>query len=695
MVEEKKKNSYRGLLLVALISCCVHLLYLSGSTHDPTFYRPLIDAQTYDNTAKMLAGGIEPSQEPFFQPPLFPYLLASIYHIFGYRIMMAKVILSLFGVLTAVLTCAVGRRLFGGAVGLIAGVLAAFYGPLVFFNIQLLPAGIATMLGTATLFMLLVAVDTRLPAAWLGVGVLIGLSAITVPNFLLILLVATGWLFVDAWRKKEAAKTVARFVFMLFGVCLIVLPVTARNWIVSRQVVFISTNGGINLYLGNNENTETTLAIRPGLDWDYVERMPIREGVQSASEADRFFQRKVFHYAASHPGLFVRDYLHKLAQLINARELPRTFDIYSYRQFSSVLSVLTWSVGPFFFPWGIVFPLAVIGFLSCCRREPRVWLVFAFLLVLGLSVALFFVTARHRLILVPAVIVLAAQGIWWIFREATARMRMIALGGLVLLVALVNWPVKAATDEFNFNAERHVLLGIRAYDNGNFAQAENEYQHALLIDPTYVDAYNQWGLLDLRMRRSADAVTAFRNAIRLNPAFAEGYNNLGLIYLQTDRLQKAEQQFNRAIGLRPELSKPYGNLGVLYLREGKTAKALQFLRRAIELDPLYYEAGNYLAWVLATHPSAEFRDGDEAVRIAERMIEITGRRDAMFLDTLAAAYAEAGRFEEASLAAEKAVQSAIMEGNEVFADKAGRRALEYRQGKPYRDPALAPEKEEK
>jgi len=96
---------------------------------------------------------------------------------------------------------------------------------------------------------------------------------------------------------------------------------------------------------------------------------------------------------------------------------------------------------------------------------------------------------------------------------------------------------------------------------------------------------------------------------------------------------------------------------------------------------------NDLAWLCATHPSAEVRNGAEAVRLAERACQLTRRKAAPFLDTLAAAYAEAGRFAEAVRTAREAQTLALAADDSKTAAGAAERIEWYKTARPWRDPA--------
>jgi Flp pilus assembly protein TadD len=128
-------------------------------------------------------------------------------------------------------------------------------------------------------------------------------------------------------------------------------------------------------------------------------------------------------------------------------------------------------------------------------------------------------------------------------------------------------------------------------------------------------------------------------------------------------------------------------LGMTLGQLGRTREAVVQYREALRLDPKLTKALNNLAWVLATSSDDELRNGAGAVRLAERACELTHYGKPLYVGTLAAAYAECGRFPEAVTMAEKAEQIATAAGLVAAAAK-NRQQLElYRAGKPYHEPA--------
>ncbi len=183
----------------------------------------------------------------------------------------------------------------------------------------------------------------------------------------------------------------------------------------------------------------------------------------------------------------------------------------------------------------------------------------------------------------------------------------------------------------------------------------------------------------------SDMETLWRTTLARNPGCSMAHNNLGAgIYLNDRRrIGEAMEHCRRAIQIDPNVADPYYNMGVMLEQTGRTGEAVVQYRHALALNPQMFTPLNNLAWILATSPDDTLRNGVEAVRLAERAYELTHHRNPLITGTLAAAYAEAGRFPEAVATAEKAEQLATNTGLTAVAAK-NRQLIEfYRAGKPY------------
>ena len=230
-------------------------------------------------------------------------------------------------------------------------------------------------------------------------------------------------------------------------------------------------------------------------------------------------------------------------------------------------------------------------------------------------------------------------------------------------------------------------LGVALAAQGRFEEAIKNYRQAIQINPKFSDALSNLGVALAAQGRFDEAIENYRQAIQINPKNSDALYNLGLALAVKGRSDEAIENYRQAIQVNSNRPETFFQLGMALGQLGRTREAVAQYREALKLNPNLAGALNNLAWVLAASPDDELRNGAEAVRLAERACELTHSGEPLFLGTLAAAYAEAGRFPEAVTTAEKAEQFATAAGSKKLAESI-RRLLElYRAGKPYHRPA--------
>ncbi len=208
---------------------------------------------------------------------------------------------------------------------------------------------------------------------------------------------------------------------------------------------------------------------------------------------------------------------------------------------------------------------------------------------------------------------------------------------------------------------------------------------AIQLDPEHAMAHYHMGNALLQKEQFAEAADEFRLAAQLNPRSAGAYNNLGLVLVRQGKLDEAVEAFAVALRLEPNNALTHYHLATTLGSLRRTGEAIQHYREALKTAPDFAEALNNLAWILAANPDAAVRNGAEAVALAERACKLTEYKQPVMVGTLAAAYAETGRFAEAVSTAEKA-RALAEQANETALAAKNRTLLErYRSGQPARD----------
>ncbi len=228
-------------------------------------------------------------------------------------------------------------------------------------------------------------------------------------------------------------------------------------------------------------------------------------------------------------------------------------------------------------------------------------------------------------------------------------------------------------------------LGFIFASQKRFDEAIEQYRRAIRIKPDYIIALNNLGLALAAQGRFDEAIENYRTALKISPYDYDALNDLGIALTARGQPDEAIKDFQKAVLIEPKNADCHLNWGTALEQLGRTSEAVIQYREALKLNPNLMAALNNLAWILATSPDDELRNGAEAVRLAERACELTQYHEPLFIGTLAAAYAEAGRFPEAVTTAEKAEQLATSAGLTAVAEK-NRQLLElYRIGKPFHE----------
>ncbi|MBW1879205.1 MAG: tetratricopeptide repeat protein [Deltaproteobacteria bacterium] len=226
-----------------------------------------------------------------------------------------------------------------------------------------------------------------------------------------------------------------------------------------------------------------------------------------------------------------------------------------------------------------------------------------------------------------------------------------------------------------------------AYANlvvGDTEGAIRGYRKALELNPENTPAHVNLGTLLFLRGEHEEAEHHLSEALRLDPANVEARVNLGALLFERGRIGEAETLLREALEIAPNDAMAHRNLGHLVLTQRRFDDAVVHYARAVELEPDDPDTLRSLAWVLSTAPESGLRDGARALELAKRACELTHHRAAPPLDTLAAAHAESGEFEEATSVAVRAMFMARASGDHDLARQIEGRLLLYEKARPYR-----------
>jgi tetratricopeptide (TPR) repeat protein len=593
-----------GLRLPALVfalALAARIPYLVALARTPFLEHPLLDPRLYDLWAQRLAGGDWLGRDAFYANPLYPYYLGLVYATIGRHLVLVHLIQHLLGSLGAALLAVIGARLFDRRVGLVAGCGAALYAPFVFHEGGLMIEALAPFLGVLALFLIVRAGERRTLPAWLLAGIASGIFVLARPN--LTPLAAAVWAFArpagDPAGDPAGARG-RRVLALLLGAGLAILPVTARNFALSGRFVLITAHGGETFYVGNHAGSDGY-----GTQPDWVDTGPATEHESyrrrasailgrevTLAESSAYWRDQALAFARAEPLAYARLLARKAYLFFHGYEKGDNASYYFMRAEVPYLRLLPLS-------FGIVVPLAALGLWVTRRDWARMGIVPLFAATYALGVISYFVLARYRLAVVPALLLLAGAGAGWWWDALRARRYApagAALAGVVAIAAVTHISTPAVVKDDP--ATTHNNYGLVLEEAGLLDQAAAQYAAASTLVPGRALYRANLAQVELRRGRTAEARALLAAAVRLEPDFADAHADLGFLAEAEGQFDEALHEYTRAVELDPSLVGPALNAAVLLERAGRITEAEPMYRRALAANPAGYRENVGLALFL-------------------------------------------------------------------------------------------------
>jgi len=227
-------------------------------------------------------------------------------------------------------------------------------------------------------------------------------------------------------------------------------------------------------------------------------------------------------------------------------------------------------------------------------------------------------------------------------------------------------------------------LAIVLKEQGKINEAFENWEIVLEHDPDHPGVHFNMGLAMAEQGKYDEAIRHFEKVLRTRPDWPMVYFKLATIYHSQGRLEMVVEQCTKALSLKPDFIDVRVNLARVLLRLGRLRVAIEQYHEILNLEPYQLDALKDLAWLLATVKDAELRNPTDAVKFAQRACELTKYNQPEFLNTLAVAYAAAGRFIQAIETSEKGINLAQSAGKKSLAKEMQKRLELYKAGKAYR-----------
>ena len=507
-----------GIFFLALLLRVIHLTAIQQ--YSPFFDVFPGDLGSYDRWATNIIEQGWLGQEIFYQDPLYPYFLAIIYKTIGRDFFWVYMIQALLGAATALVVFLLGSRIFNKATGIIGGLLYACFAPAIFFDGLLLKVSLAAFLFCLAVYFLVGKGLKEAGPNQILSGFFMGLATLTRGNFLLILPVIFVALVLN--RQVDMKRRLAMALLFVIGNLLVLVPVAARNYVVSNDLVLTTSQAGQNFYIGQNLEANGTY-----IKLSFVRPDPLFEQEDFHNEAEKRLGRELtpsevsgywfsqgMDFIKKEPLSFLKLTGKKLLLFFNNYEIPDNHNFYFHSKYSNVLQNLPIS-------FGLISPFVILGFLGMIyERKTGSFFFFVIQIVYIGSIILFYIFSRYRMPVLPLLCISAGYGVTLLFRQFAMQKWGILALSLILsgtVFAMGRYPVIEPFDFSHSYTDEAIAHEIRKED----LQAYESYRHALTIKPDYLRALERFGKLQLKLKKYAEARQTFQRILTVDAESVE------------------------------------------------------------------------------------------------------------------------------------------------------------------------------
>lgn len=578
---------FAGVLLLRLVT----LARLTGS---PFLLPSGGDMHFYDQWARRILHGQLTDYQAFYGLPLYAYLLALFYLIFGTSPFPPAFLPICSDAGTAVLLYKIAVRAFGDAgdeqaspatlrrgqlIGVLAALGWAFFTAAQAYSIALMPTSLAIFVYWLLVWFVIKREETPRLWIWFGYGLAIGVTAMAVATILFVtpLLCAAA----ISSRRKYLAP-----ILLALGIAAGTSPCWIHNGVIARDPVFLSAHSGVNFWIGNNPDANGYPHF-PGLRSDQTSML--KDSIDAAqasagrplkrSAVSAYWSAKARDYIAQNFGQWLKLMGTKLRNFWSAFEYDDVGIIAKLREHNVVFPGLR---------FGLVAALGLPGLYFAVRRFPHSRWIAAAIALAMLAVLPVFVTERYRLLVVPGLLLFAGAALRMLWEDlASARVSDVAaqIGAITIAAILVSWPQRDpalwALEPYN--------SGSQALELKDFAMARQKLERAYSYAPGSAEINFALGNLAHAENNESSARGYYDAALRIDPEHEGALNNLGVIALEENNWPSAAEYFSRSIARDPANAKSHYLLAKARLRADDTAGAQREIDRAMKLAPTQAE----------------------------------------------------------------------------------------------------------
>ncbi len=580
-------------LIIFAVSLLVRVVYIIQLKDTPFWDAMMIDAGLYDRWGSDIASGQWMGKNIFYDPPLYAYFLGVIYKFFGHNYLVLRIIQAVVGSAHSVIIFYLASRILDRRAGILAGLIASFYAPFIFYDALVMKAFLSSALVDAGLLTLLAGISGRKYRWWFFHGLLLGLTCLLRLNIMVFILIeAAGltWVIIRGKLQPTRLKTAITAGLWALGIVIVLAPVAIRNYHVSDHLVVVSSYMGQNFYTGNNPyNTNRNYQRLPFVRANpkYEQRDFRREAVRRLGAAEitpsgvsGYWLRQGLLYIEAQPFAFLERLWTKFRLFWNAYEMPDCYNMnFISRHFVPLLHYLP--------GFGLIAPLGLLGIALTARQWRKLWPFYVFIVAYMGAIIMFFVFARYRLPVAGTLTAFSGVALikLWDIRKRWKQLgAFLALGAALFVLINLPPPYKVPDSQALRN------LGTIARERGDREKAVDYYRRAVEIEPGEYEARYFLATTLRESDRCREAIEEYKTSLKIRPGDFNSLAGLGICHEKLGHDGKARELYIEALKANMKLTDIRLRLVNLLLDAGEKEEALKQLRTLLTINPMHRKA---------------------------------------------------------------------------------------------------------
>ncbi|MBN3039814.1 MAG: tetratricopeptide repeat protein [Candidatus Omnitrophica bacterium] len=584
MKKKSQKIEIGYILIIVILAAAGRISFFHDYRNTPAY--PVLeasDSQAYYYWSRDIESGKLIPDKAFMKWPFYAYFLGFIFKFFGIDIAAVYLLQYILGIINCLLLFYIGKKLFNIHLGFIAALFYCFYALFLFFE-SLLVYTTLSIFFNLLFFLYLINISNKpLIRDFILPGLLLGLCTITQANVLLFGILAVIWILIMA--DMAFKSRLCCFVVFIFFSLLVISSATLTNYIAEDDFVFIAGHLGINFYIGNNPQASGLFDDLKGIgqsqegmfrDATIRARHYSQEDLKT-SGVSRYWLKRALIFIKNRPGKYLKLLAKKMNFVFSPDEFIHDMEFSMVKDKIRVFRFL-------FTDLRFIMPLSLLGMFLGLKSLKKTMLIYLASGVFLMSIAVFFVDSRYRIMAVPFLIIFASFAVFRSFKAAKKRnyrlLGILSASAVVLYFGLQYNPHNKPQPPTAF--ERFFYQALEYEFRKDYTQAIKFFEIADRIRPGDEDVLFRLAVLYYRLNDFSRSRQTFERVLSINGLNVDAYYNLGFLYNLQGDYHKAVAGLEKACSFEPENPKYNFELGLAYKGIGETDKAKRALKMALK-----------------------------------------------------------------------------------------------------------------